>query len=48
MKLMLECGKRVFPFDYPETKAGKEWMKARAFEELELYSKLPPSKRPNY
>jgi hypothetical protein len=48
MKLMLECGQRLFPFDYPETKAGRAWMTNRAHDEIDVYVKLPPSKRPNY
>jgi len=48
MKLMLECETRVFPYDYPETKAGRDWMRARALEEIDVYAKLPPSKRTNY
>ena len=30
LKLMLECNKRVFPWDYPETEAGRDLLKAVA------------------
>ena len=48
LKLMLECGKRVFPFDYPETQVGRDFLHQRAFSQIETYCGLPPSKRPNY
>jgi len=49
LKLMLECNKRVFPHDYPETKSGQELAVAKACEYLKTdYCPKPPSKRLNY
>ena len=49
LKLMLECNKRVFPLDFPETKAGQELAQQMAFEGLKnFYCPRPPSKRVNY
>ena len=49
LKLMMECNKRVFPNDYPETKAGSELALAKGIEFVQTkYCKKPPSKRINY
>jgi len=49
LKLSLECNKRVFPHDYPETKAGSEIALAKSIEDVKVnYCKRPPSKRINY
>ncbi len=45
---MLECQQRAFPYDYPQTDAGKSIMLTTAQEKLNLYCKRPPSKRVNY
>ena len=49
LKLMLECNTRVFPHDFPETRAGKEFLSAKAFESIKTdYCSKPPSKRLNF
>ena len=49
LKLMLECNTRVFPQDYLETKAGKEFSTATALEWIKKnYCPRPPSKRLNF
>lgn len=48
-KLMMECGRRVFPWDYPETKAGQEALMQVAVNDIENeYCLKPASKRVNY
>ena len=48
-KLMLECGTRVFPQDFPETKAGRALLTENAKEAIKKqYCPRPPSKRVNY
>ena len=49
LKLMLECNKRVFPHDFPETNAGSELAATLALEEIKAdYCPRPPSKRVNF
>ena len=49
LKLMLECNKRVFPIDYPETVAGSALASELALESVrKAYCPRPPSKRVNY
>ena len=49
LKLMLECNKRVFPQDFPETQAGKDLAQQTAIEAIKTqYCPRPPSKRVNY
>lgn len=49
LKLMLECNKRVFPQDFPETKAGKDFAHNMALESIKtVYCPRPPSKRVNF
>ena len=46
---MLECQQRVFPYDYPETKAGRDLMESKGHKFLtNIYCPKPPSKRVNY
>jgi glycine cleavage system aminomethyltransferase T len=48
-KLMMECGRRVFPRDYPETNAGQEALMEDAVKYIENdYCLKPASKRINY
>jgi hypothetical protein len=49
LKLMLECNSRVFPHDFPETRAGKEFLSATSYERIKTdYCPKPPSKRLNF
>ena len=49
LKLMLECNKRVFPHDFPETNAGAELAATLALEGIKAdYCPRPPSKRVNF
>ena len=49
LKLMLECNRRFFPHDFPETKAGQELSQKKSIEDLTMkYCPRPPSKRVNY
>ena len=48
-KLMMECGKRVFPVDYPETSSGSNLLHIDALTKLKSnYCPRPPSKRVNF
>jgi len=39
----------VFPYDYPETKAGDNWLKQMTFlPAIRNYALRPPSKRVNF
>ena len=49
LKLMMECGRRVFPYDYPNTKAGQVFALNSAVSQIENdYCLKPASKRVNY
>lgn len=49
LAIHLEAGKRCFPFDYPETEAGKDWLKHfKAEQAIHKYLSKPPSKRVNF
>ena len=37
-----------FPFDFPETEAGKAWTASTAADELQDYLRRPKAKRVNY
>ena len=48
-KLMMECGKRVFPADYPGTSAAQQFYHNNALDRLRTeYCPKPPSKRVNF
>ena len=48
-KLMMECGKRVFPQDYPGTNTAKLVYHENALRFIEeQYCPRPPSKRVNF
>lgn len=45
----LESGKRCFPYDYPETEAGRDWKRNFVAEkQVQKYLLKPPSKRVNF
>lgn len=48
MAIHMECGKRCFPYDYPETEAGQNWLKTLSEANVKEYTSKPPSKRVNY
>ena len=48
-KLMMECGKRVFPADYPGTRSASQYYQQNALDRLKNdYCPKPPSKRVNF
>ena len=49
LKLMMECGRRVFPYDFPNTVAGQKQSLDQAVSYLENdYCLKPSSKRVNF
>jgi hypothetical protein len=49
LKLMLECGRKVFPYDFPTTSAGQKQFLEEAVSFIENdYCLKPASKRVNY
>jgi hypothetical protein len=49
LKLMLECGRKVFPYDFPTTAAGQKHFLEEAVSFIENdYCLKPASKRVNY
>jgi hypothetical protein len=49
LKLSMECGRRVFPHDFPNTEAGQKQLLEQAVSFLENdYCLKPASKRVNY
>jgi hypothetical protein len=49
LKLMMECGQRVFPYDFPNTVAGQKQSLDQAVSYLENdYCLKPSSKRVNF
>ena len=49
LAITLECGtSRCFPYDFPETAAGREWSSIVNSDKMQKYVLKPPSKRVNY
>jgi len=46
--LMTENNQKIFPDDYPNTKAYCDYFKSKALSKIEKYCLFPPSKRINY
>lgn len=48
LSIHMESGVRLFPYDFPETTAGRDWLELKINEMQEKYLRRPPAKRVNY